>query len=123
MPAKTEAVAHGVANLPLFRLQRRVVEIALGAGILEVDRRRDGVAVDGQRSDDRFDAAAGAEEVAELAFENSMMAPGPSRMTSARVSLRSASLTMTGTFSRMMRRSSEAEGVAGLVRRTGIGFG
>ena len=45
-----------------------VVEVALGIGLVEIDRGRDQIAVDGQGRDDRFHAAAGAEQMAELAL-------------------------------------------------------
>src|SRR5439155_7208122 len=48
-----------------------------------------------------------------LLLENSMMAPAPRRMTSPRVSLRSANLTMTGTSRRRMRFRSGAGGAGG----------
>src|SRR5258706_14269291 len=55
-----------------------------------------------------------------LDLMNSMIAPGPRRMTSESVSLRSASLTMTGTCMWRMRRSSLAEVVDWGERRTGM---
>jgi len=47
------------------------------------------------------------------AFENSMMAPVPRRMTSESRSFRSASLTITGTLRRRMRGRSALEISAG----------
>src|SRR5947207_1644252 len=40
VPPKTKAVAHRVVDLAVAGLVRRVVEVALGVGIVEVDRRR-----------------------------------------------------------------------------------
>jgi hypothetical protein len=60
----------------------------------QIDRRRNQIAADGQRGDDRFDAAAGAEQMAELALggaDGHFLACRRKRVLIARISARSPS--------------------------------
>src|SRR5680860_1734314 len=57
--AKSEAVRHGVTDLTALAGVRRVVQVALGIGLVEAGRGRHIVLLDGLDGRDRFDAAAG----------------------------------------------------------------
>ncbi len=68
MAAKTEAVAHGNRDFSVARFVGDEIQIAPFIGIVQVDRRRDEIALDRQSRDDGFNAAAGAQEMAQFAL-------------------------------------------------------
>ncbi len=66
--AETEAVRHDRAEVFFAGFVGGVLEIAGGVGRFVVDRWRDDAPLDGLHAKDLFDAAAGAEKVAQLAL-------------------------------------------------------
>src|SRR5690554_4473546 len=68
VPAEAKAVAHRVADCALPWLMGRVVEIAFGVRVVEIDRRRDDTGRQRLDRDDQFDAAAGSQRMSELAL-------------------------------------------------------
>ncbi len=66
--AKTEAVTHGDANRSFLGLQRRVVQVAFGIGVFEVNRRRDNVRSQGVDGQHQLNATASAEGMPQLTF-------------------------------------------------------
>src|SRR5215217_396083 len=66
--AETERVGDPDRDRSLSRLVGDVVEVALGVGLVVVDRRRQRVAVDGKHGEDRLDRAGRAQAVAGGAF-------------------------------------------------------
>ncbi len=66
--AEAEAVVHGGLDLALHRRVGRIVQIASRVGFDEIDSRRYDVVVDSQGGEDHFDAATGAQRVAQVAF-------------------------------------------------------
>src|SRR6185312_16753566 len=63
VPAEPEVVRESDVRLPLARLVRDVVEVALGIRVLVVDRRRHDVALHREDRRDRLDRARRAEAV------------------------------------------------------------
>src|SRR6478609_1592171 len=68
VPAKAEAVAHGVVEPPLASRVGRVIEIAVRIRVGEVDRRGDHALDNRLHGHNRLDPAAGSERVAKLAL-------------------------------------------------------
>ncbi len=68
VPAEAEAVAHHRAELAFPRRVRRVVQIAIRIGRVVVDRRRADVVLERLHADHQLHAAAGAQQMAELAL-------------------------------------------------------
>ena len=68
MAAESETVRHGHADLPFPGLVRRVVQVARRVRVFQVDRRRDEPIAQAQDRQDRFHAAAGSQQVAQLAL-------------------------------------------------------
>ncbi len=67
-PPKPKLLLMATVTLRVAGLVGDVIQIALGIGVVEVDRGGDQIALDGQGADDGFDAAAGAQEVAQFAL-------------------------------------------------------
>ncbi len=67
-PPKPKLFDMAACNLPLAGLIGRVVEIALGIGIVQVDRRRNQAVAQRQNGEHQLHAAAGAQQVAQLAL-------------------------------------------------------
>ena len=59
MAAEAEAVGHDLVYADLSRCVRNVVEVASFTGMVEVDRRRKHIGMNGQSRDDELDAAGG----------------------------------------------------------------
>ncbi len=68
MTAEAEAVVHGGGDIALDRHVGRVVQVADGIGIDEVDRGWHNVVVNSERGENHLDAAAGTQRVAQMAF-------------------------------------------------------
>ena len=68
MAAEAEAVGHGRVEACARGLVRRVVQVAVRVGVLEVDRRRNHAVANRQHGEHQLDAAAGAQQVAQLAL-------------------------------------------------------
>ena len=66
--AKAERVRQGSPDLRLARDIRRVIEIALGILVFEVDRRRYDLVLDGQRAENRLGDARRPEQVSRRRF-------------------------------------------------------
>src|SRR3954462_10159212 len=64
LSAKAERVGTGDIDLCLTRGIGDVVEVALGVGVLIIDRRRADVVADGQNAGDQLDRAGGGDQVA-----------------------------------------------------------
>src|SRR4029077_8468748 len=68
VPAETERVRDADGDVGLARLVRDVVEVALGIGLLVVDRRRQQAPLDGQHGEDGLDRPGRAEAVTRRAL-------------------------------------------------------
>ena len=66
--AKAKAVAHRDAQLAFPWLKGSVIEVALRIRVFQIDRRRDHIPGECVDRDRQFDAAAGAERMAQIAF-------------------------------------------------------
>ena len=65
MSAETKSVGDGDAHVMPARLVGDVIEVAIGIGVLVVDRRMDDAAVDREQCGDRLDSAGRAKQVAD----------------------------------------------------------